>query len=357
MKAEFSAKRITNIVATVPSRVCRFEDDMRHYDFSEAKSRRLAATMGFDEHRIAPEGMTSSDLCEFGFRHLVSRGLDPLSVDALIFVSHTPDHVLPPTSSILHGKLGLREDCYCVDINHGCAGYIVALHQAAMLLETSGCKRVVVFAGDTLSKHVNKRDRNSYPVVGDAGSVSIIENSETGMHWKFDIRNRGSDAQALIIPAGGSRLPRSSATSIVQDQGDGNHRSLDELTMQGTSVFAFVQAEIPVLVQSLLDDAQLNRDDIDKYIFHQPNRFMLEKLADKIAVPRDKVPNNIVEKYGNSNSATIPLTLVHNLGSTQASESTLKLLLSGFGVGLTWGGVIIDFDVPYMKLLEMNLEG
>lgn len=343
MILEFQGKRITDIVSVVPKQISKFEDEIENYSFSYAKSMRLKQIMGFDEHRIAPEHVTASDMCEYAFNYLFNKqGYARDEIDALIFISHTPDHFIPPTSSILHGKLGLKEDCLCFDINHGCAGYIIGLQQAFMLLNQLGINKVALLNGDTLSRKINKRDRNSYPVVGDAGAVTLIENDVNASSIKVFTKNRGIDALALKIPAGAFRIPTGAGTATDLDVGDGNYRSLENLNMEGASVFAFVQSEVPKMVEDLLAINSLTKEDIDYYMFHQPNKFMLEKLADKIGIKHSKMPNNIVEKFGNSNSVTVPINITHNLSKQLLSENNLKLFLAGFGVGLTWAGLIVE---------------
>jgi len=343
MILNFKGKKITDIVSVVPSQISKYEDEIENYSFSRVKCMKLKEIMGFDEHRIAPDSVTASDLCEFAFNHLVeNKGLDRESIDAMIFVTHTPDHFIPPTSSILHGKLGLKEDCLCFDINHGCAGFIIGLQQAFMLLEQEGINKVALLNGDTLSRKINKKDRNSFPVVGDAGAVTIIENDSSANDIKIFTKNRGKDAMVLKIPAGAFRMPSNEETSKDIDVGDGNFRSLDNLNMEGASVFSFVQVEVPLMVDEILKANNLSKDEIDFYMFHQPNKFMLEKLADKIEVTREKMPNNIVEIYGNSNSVTIPVNITHNLSSELLEDKKLKLCLAGFGVGLTWASMILD---------------
>jgi 3-oxoacyl-[acyl-carrier-protein] synthase-3 len=343
MFLSFSGKKITDIVAVVPKNVSKFVDELDQYSFPREKSLKLKDIMGFNEHRIASEKVTASDLCAFGFNYLVKNNcIQPESIDALIFISHTPDHFIPQTSSILHGKLGLKEDCLCFDINQGCAGFLVGLQQAFMLLETKGINRVALLNGDTLSRKINKKDRNSFPVVGDAGSVTIIENDVNANPINVFTKNRGKDALVLKIPAGAFRMPSTEETSIAKDLGDGNFRSLDNLNMEGASVFAFVQSEVPKMVNEILKADLLTKNDIDYYMFHQPNRFMLEKLADKIGVVHEKMPNNIVENFGNSNSVTIPVNMAFNLSKQLKSKKSFKLLLAGFGVGLTWSGLVWD---------------
>lgn len=352
MLLSFDGKRITDLVSVVPKNVSRFVDELDQYSFPREKSLKLKDVMGFNEHRIASHDVTASDLCEFGFNYLVeNRCLQPESIDALIFISHTPDHFIPQTSSVLHGKLGLKEDCLCFDINHGCAGFIVGLQQAFMLLETEGINRVALLNGDTLSKKINKQDRNSFPVVGDAGSVTVIENDPGAKPITIFTKNRGKEALVLKIPAGAFRMPSSEETAIAKDVGDGNFRSLDNLNMEGASVFSFVQSEVPKMVDDILEVESLSKEDIDYYMFHQPNRFMLEKLADKIGIAREKMPNNIVENFGNSNSVTIPVNLTFNLSQELRAQKPLRLLLAGFGVGLTWSGLV--WDVAGLNTCEL----
>jgi len=355
MILNFKGKRITDIVSVVPSQISRYEDEIENYSFSKAKCMKLKDIMGFDEHRIAPDDVTASDLCEFAFNYLVeNKELERESIDAMIFVTHTPDHFIPPTSLILHGKLGLKEDCLCFDFNHGCAGYIIGLQQAFMLLEQEGINKVALLNGDTLSRKINKKDRNSFPVVGDAGAATIVENDESAEEIKVFTKNRGKDAMVLKIPAGAFRMPSDEETAKDIDMGDGNFRSLNDLNMEGASVFSFVQLEVPLMVDEILQVNNLSKDDIDFYMFHQPNRFMLEKLADKVGVPREKMPNNIVEKFGNSNSVTIPVNITYNLSDKLTNnDKMLKLCLAGFGVGLTWASMVLDMgNLNSCELIE-----
>jgi len=356
MITEFSGKRITDLISVIPSKISKFDDEIHNYSFTREQSIKLKNILGFDQHRIVSNNTTASDLCEYGFRYLVDqKKFRPESIDALIFISHSPDHFVPPTSSILHGKLNLKEDCLCFDINHGCAGFIVGLQQAFMLLNNKEINRVALMNGDTLSRKTSIKDRNSYPVIGDAGSVTIIENDPLGKPLKIFTKNRGKDAMVIRIPAGGFRTPSNNKTASLHSDGDGNFRGLDNLVMDGGSVFSFVQAEVPNMIQELIELNQISMNDIDYYILHQPNKFMLEKLADKIGVPYEKMPNNIVENFGNSNSVTIPLNLTFNLSKELLGYSPNKLLLAGFGVGLTWSGLIWEMSsLKSCEILEFD---
>jgi 3-oxoacyl-[acyl-carrier-protein] synthase-3 len=264
--------------------------------------------------------------------HLVNRD----EIGAVVAVTITPDHFVPHVSSIIQGRCGLPRDVLCVDISQGCAGFIMGLAQSFMILEHMDDRKVLLFNTDVLSHKVSKRDRNSYPLIGDAAAVTVVQNRKEAKDAYFNIYMDGSLRDALIIPAGGSRLPSSPDTAKVSDDGGGNFRSLDNMRMDGMEVFNFVQTEVPGLIDETLTCAGVSKDEVDWYLFHQPNRFMLEKLADRAGIPREKVFMNIVENYGNPSSASIPLAVAHNLGE-DILENVYTCCLCAFGGGLARG--------------------
>ena len=342
MNFHFKNKKISGILTILPGKEVAFEDEMGNYNFSEAKSLKLKAAMGFNKKRIVQSGITISDLCLHGLNYLIDNNLlRKEDIDALILVTQSPDYIMPPTSNVIQGILGLKSDIICMDINQGCAGYIIGLIQAFMLLDQSEIKKVVLLNADVLSPKVSKRDRNSNPLIGDAASITILERSIVGTSIPCSFKMNGQGAFALQIPAGGAKLPNSPETSEMIEDANGNFRSKDHLVMRGDEVFNFVQKEVPPLIQEVLQLANITKDEIDYFMFHQPNRFMLQKLADKIGVTRDKMPSNIVENFGNSSGVTIPLAITFNIGR-EIEYKQLKLCLSGFGVGLTWAAMVID---------------
>jgi 3-oxoacyl-[acyl-carrier-protein] synthase-3 len=342
MNFTFSDKKISGILTILPENEVSFEDEMGNYNFSEAKSLRLKAAMGFNKKRIVKDGVTGSDLCIQGMNYLLDNNhLTKDEIDALILVTQSADYIMPPTSNVIQGALGLKHDMICLDINQGCAGYLVGLLQSFMLLDQPAISKVVLLNADVLSPKVSKRDRNSNPLIGDAASISIIERSSAPTTISCSIKMNGQGAFALQIPAGGAKLPNSAETSVLDEDANGNFRSKDHLVMKGDEVFNFVQTEVPPLIEEVLALARVPKDEIDYFMFHQPNRFMLQKLADKIGVSRDKMPSNIVENFGNSSGVTIPLAITFNIGS-EIEKRNYKLCLSGFGVGLTWAAMVID---------------
>lgn len=342
MNFSFSDKKISGILTILPENEVSFEDEMSNYNFSEAKSLRLKAAMGFNKKRIVIPGVTGSDLCIHGLKYLLDNNLlKKEDIDALVLVTQSPDYIMPPTSNVIQGELGLKHDMICLDINQGCAGYIVGLIQGFMLLDQPAIKKVVLMNADVLSPKVSKRDRNSNPLIGDAASITILERSNTENSIACSIKMNGIGAFALQIPAGGAKLPNNTDTAVLEEDANGNFRSKDHLVMKGDEVFNFVQTEVPPLIDEVLRLANKTKEEIDYFMFHQPNRFMLQKLADKIGVSRDKMPSNIVENFGNSSGVTIPLAISFNIGK-EIEKKLYKLCLSGFGVGLTWAAMVID---------------
>lgn len=342
MNFTFHGVSIRGVLTVVPANVRKFDDELGNFAFPPEKSLRLKSVMGFDRHRIVAGDECASDLCVFGLEKLVREGrLDPASVDALILVTQSPDQFLPPTSNLIQARLELPQECLCLDINQGCAGYVVGLVEAALLLSQESVRTVVLLNADTLSRRVSRQDRSTYPIAGDAAAVTVVVSDPASGPIHANVRMDGARAGALTIPAGGFRLPSSAETAALHDCGDGNLRSLDHLAMDGTAVFNFVQTEVPPLIEDLLTRAGATKDEVDAFVFHQPNRFMLEKLADKLRVPREKLPSNVVESYGNASGVTIPTNLCHNFGERLAA-SRLRLCLAGFGAGLTWGSMLLD---------------
>ena len=341
MRMKFSNLKISGLLLVLPEHEQKFLDDMKRFDFPESRSLKLMKVMGYNKHRLVSNNDCSSDLVIHGFKHLFdSLMIIPESIDAMVVVTQSPDFIMPPTSSVIQGELGLKQDMLCLDINQGCAGFIVGLIQAFSLLNQESINRVALVNVDVLSRKVNRKDRNSFPLIGDAASIAIID-KEAGEEIWANLKMDGTRREALMIPAGGMKLPSSPETAEVRDAGDSNFRSLENLKMDGSAVFNFVQTEVPPLIADLMDFSGKSDKDIRAYAFHQPNKFMLEKLADKLGVEYKKVPMDVVERFGNSSGATIPTVLATNLKDQLLSERSLYCL-AGFGVGLTWASMLIS---------------
>lgn len=354
MDFRFQNKRISGILTILPEQVVTFEEEMENYNFSPAKCQKLKLAMGYKEHRLAKQGQCSSDFCIFGLQYLFDKGLlKSEEIDALLFVSQSPDYFMPPTSNLIQGHFGLKNDVLCLDINQGCAGFEVGLIQAFMLLDQPAINKVALMNADVLSPKVSKQDRNSKPLIGDAASITIVEKSETSNTIYANIKMDGTGAFALNIPAGGFRMPSTAETAELKEDAAGNFRALDNLVMKGDDVFNFVQREVPLMIEHLMEEAQITKDDVDYYMFHQPNKFMLHKLADKLEIPYEKMPANIVENFGNASGVTVPTNISYNLGD-QIVNGSKKVCMAGFGVGLTWSSIYMELGyLKFNQIIEM----
>jgi 3-oxoacyl-[acyl-carrier-protein] synthase-3 len=336
MKLSFKNKKISGILSVLPENEVRFLDEIGNYNFTEKQSIKLGKIMGYGTQRVADSSTSVSDLCVFGMNYLIDNQLlDKESIGAVVLCTQSPDYFLPATSNVISGRLGLGQDVISMDINQGCAGFEVGLMQAFMLLNTGSIDKVVLLNADVLSHKVSIKDRNSRPLVGDGATITIIENSADDEEIDMFIKMDGTSALSLQIPAGGFRTPSTAETAALTEDESGNFRSLDHLVMKGDAVFNFVQTKVPEMIQEMFDTLKIDKSYFDYYLFHQPNKFMLEKLAQKMDIPYEKMPNNICQKYGNGSSITVPLNVCENIGERALTDS-FKVCFGGFGVGLTW---------------------
>ncbi len=353
MRLRFNDKAISGILTIIPDRELLFDDEVKNYEFSEETSMKLKKTMGYNAHRVFESPVCVSDIATFGIEYLIKNGLfKKEEIDALLLVTETPDYIMPPTSNVIQGRIGLKEDIICLDINQGCAGFEIGLIQAFMLLDQPEINKIVLVNAEMLSRKVSRRDRNSFPLIGDAVAISIIEKREGNGQILCNVKMDGAGAFAIQIPAGGLRLPSSNLTKEEKRDDFGNWRSDENLVMKGDEVFMFVQKKVPPLIKDILDFSGNNIEDIPYFMFHQPNKFMVQKLADKLKIPRDRMPANIVENFGNSSSVTVPLNIAYNLGE-RLCRDRLKLCVAGFGVGLVWSSIIMDVGpLDFCKVIE-----
>lgn len=351
MKCRFHNRKISGILTVLPENEVLFDDEVSNYTFPERQTMRLKKTMGYEKHRIAKEKTTSADLAVYGLNYLLERHLiSREEIGALIVVTVTPDYFIPHVSNIVQGECDLPQSTFCIDIPQGCCGFLVGLAQGMMMLDYLQGKKVVLINSDVLSHKVSKHDRKSYPLVGDAATVTVLEEDHYAPDMHFLIETDGKRRDVVLIPAGGMKIPCSPETSVMVDDGEGNLRSLENLRMDGNGVFQFVQSDVPPLVEHAMDYAGWNKENVDWFLCHQPNRFVLRKLAERLAVPYEKMPMNIVENFGNASSASIPMTITHNLQEQMLSSQLYHCCLVSFGSGMTWG--VVTADLGGMKFCD-----
>lgn len=355
MHTRFSGKKISGIFCVLPECVYTFEEET--VNMPTVRAKRLKNVMGYGQRRRTKRDTSTADLCIYGMRKLLDDNyIQKEDIGALIVVTLTPDYFVPHVSNLVQGKCGLPNDIICMDIPQGCAGYILGLFESFMLLEHLNNKKVVLITGDVLNRKEKVEEIFiNPPSGGDAATITILENDVCCGNIYVDIRTCGEEASALIYPCGGFRFEQDIHYDNKIDIGDGILREPYALNMDGTAVFNFVQREVPVLLEDLFTYAGKNKQEIDYYLFHQPNRFMLQKLAEKIEVPEEKVFMSLVERYGNSNSSTIPLVIADNLAN-RITKETYQCCLAGFGAGLALGGILMNIgDLSFCEIIESNL--
>lgn len=353
MNLRFNYAKITGILTIVPENESTFDSELNNYEFSKEDSLKLKATFGYDRHRISEEGTTITDYACLGFEKLFRDNLlNPDDVDALLVVGSMMDYIMPSTSNLIQGRLGLKEDCYCLDISQACAGFEIGLIQSFQLLQQPAIKTVALVNAELLSRKVSKRDRNSYPLIGDGVSVTILERCAFSNPIFANVKMNGKDAFAIQIPAGGLALPCSDKTKEEYQDQFGNWRSKENMVMKGDEVFMFAMKKVPPMINSLLEYADVEKDRVDFFMLHQPNRFMLQKIARKLKVDEDRLPMNIVERFGNSSGVTVPLNICYNLGEKLLSNS-YNLCMAGFGGGLVWSSVLMKVEpLKFCEIIE-----
>lgn len=342
MHAVFSHCRVDAVIGAVPRSVSFFDDEIQNYPQDRASSLKLKEVMGYGEHRVVDSDITTYDLAQACIDELITRGLlRAEEVGAVYFVSQTPEYILPPTSSKLHGHFNFSINTYCADINDGCNGYIKGLFEALSFLTivNSGC--AILIAGDVLSPLVSRRDRNSYPLIGDGATVTILRRDKnwTGEEVTISIQNDGHGFDKLIVQSGGARQ-RLNLNENEEPDAEGNVRSSHHLRMNGRDVFAFTQTVVPPFLQEVMTSCELNSSDIDRFYLHQANAFIIDRLRKKMGASVDQMPDRVIRKYGNSSSGTIPMLIA----SEPNQSKVMHCLLGGFGVGLSWGASVLKLQ-------------
>ena len=353
MLTQFEGKRISAIYSVLPTQEVDFMDEVGNYSFTEAQMRKLKKVMGFGTRRVAVEGETVGDYAIYCIDQMLKDGIfKENEIGAIIVTTTSPDHFIPPISNIVQGKYDFDEDVVCIDISQGCCGYIVGLTYAFMTLNAMRGKKVLLIAGDMLSFRVSTRDRASRPINGDAVTVSIIENTTETSPVFCSLKNDGKDAFAVYSPAGGTRMPITPETTVEKQDEFGNWRGQQHLMMQGDLVFNIIINKTPVLIEELLSKSGNNLDDIDYFVCHQSSSFTLKKLAQRLGVTEQRMFNDIVPKYGNSSSATIPVTMCEHNEEMFADGKEKKVIFAAFGTGMSLGAVLMDLTKPVCRFLN-----
>lgn len=333
---------IKGISACVPPQV---EENRAIPFYTSEEAEKVIATTGVERKHIVSNGITASDLCLRAAEKLLDElGWERESVDLICNVTQTSDYINHPNVFVIHEKLGLSNNCMSLDLYHGCPGWVIGLSTAASLMSQGTLKRALLVDGDCISRIQYAYDHESRPLFGDCGTATAIEYDECAAPLLFQTGTNSVDGKALIREIGGHRNPFTTETFVKeQDRLSGKVKvGEDEQLMDGMSVFAFGISTPPKSMKQLCENYGKDLADIDKVVIHQANQFMVNKIAKKLKIDSAKVPISLAE-YGNTTSATIPLTIVSQCAK-EYGESKLSTLACGFGTGLSWGTVYFETE-------------
>ena len=347
----FSNVRLAGLSATLPVQVVSNQD----YDRISEKDRKLLIkTTGIEERRVASASTTAADLCKLAAeRLLLDLNWDRSEVQALVFVTQTPDYPVPGTAMLLQDRLGLPKSCLAFDINQGCAGYVYGLATLSGLVASGGIKKALLLVGDTITHTISPEDKSTAPIFSDAGSATALVYQPGSPAMHFNLQSDGSGYQAIYIKEGGARHPLNEDSLVSREMGPGIFRAPNQLAMNGLDVFNFALKEVVPNMQQLLEAAGITTEDPDYFVFHQANLLLNNTLRKKLKLDTKKVPTTL-SKYGNTSCATLPVTLVSELRD-QLVDGPLKIALSGFGVGLSWGSALVQTDgIVCSPLMEVE---
>ena len=328
---------IKGVAACVPK---QRESNLDYDRISEKERKKLIKTTGVEFRRIAKKEETAADLSFQAADQLIKDlGWNKEDISVLINITQTPDYLIPSTAIILQNRLGLSTNCLAFDINLGCSGYVYGLSVIAKMLDGQNIKKGLLLAGDKSSHPVNIEDKSTYPLFGDAGSATAIEFVQGAAPMSFKMNSDGAGYEAIIVRAGGLRSPASEENLKVNQISEGIARAANELELNGLDVFSFATTKVPKQIKELFQHTNQEVKDIDFFLFHQANKLMNELIRKKLKIEPEKTPYSLVE-FGNTSSASIPLTMV--VGLKEDFKKELKLLLAGFGVGLSWASAIVE---------------
>jgi 3-oxoacyl-[acyl-carrier-protein] synthase-3 len=342
-----SHSRILAVCSCVPKRIERTAD---YHHITEEERGLFIKTTGIKERRVAANDVTCSDLCYVAAKDILEKFNCAEDIDIVIFVSQSPDYYLPATAVILQDRLKLKKSCLAFDINLGCSGYVYGLSVISNLLHSGQLKKALLLVGDKSTTSTTFTDKSTYPLFGDAGTATLLEHSAGAENWHFNLQSDGSGKNSIMIEHGQCRNPFDETFEKLQEIEPGISRAKKHLILNGFDIFNFALKEVAPNIKSLTEQSGIGINEIDYFIFHQANKLINESVRKKLKLDPDKTPSSI-EYFGNTSSASIPLTMCYALKDKLQSEK-LTLLLSGFGVGFSWGSVILTTETVYTNLIE-----
>lgn len=308
-------------------------------EFPEWTVEKIATKVGVNKRHVASEEETATDLAIKAAEKLFLNhpGINKESIDFVLLCTQSPDYFLPSTACIIQDKLGIPTACGAFDFNLGCSGYVYGLAVAKGLIAGGIANNVLLLTAETYNKYLHPRDKGNRTIFGDAATATIVSTDGFAEIENFALGTNGAGAENLIVKTGASRNPEKAGDLIFDE--NGNPHSSDYLFMNGSEIFSFTQKNVPIVVNETLERNNLIKDDINMFVFHQANSYMLNFLRKKIKIPEEKFFVNMSE-IGNTVSNSIPIALC------DAKEKDLlngPVLICGFGVGYSWGGCVLNY--------------
>ncbi|MEO8234882.1 MAG: ketoacyl-ACP synthase III [Flavobacterium sp.] len=350
MIQDFEGVEIKAISACVPKN--KIGNDSFGDLLSPKEIRVFEKTVGILERRWADKNITASDLGFAAAINLFEKyKINKDEIDCLIFLSQTPDYKIPFTSNILQHKLGLKQSTLCLDINAGCAGFIQGLSTSFAIAKTIKKGKVLFVVAETLSKILSNKDRSTTMLFGDGATAVLIENTgDLESKSFFNFFSDGNNADAIQIPDGGYRNTITSKSLIETEDEKGNSKNNLNLAMDGPRVFDFTLREIAPSIEELLKESHTQKNEVDYFLLHQSNQFIIKQIAAKLEVESEKMLLNIA-KFGNTSGVSIPLLICSN---SEKLEKSKTVLMSGYGSGLNWGNSILNLSsAKIFPIIEM----
>ena len=346
MFAQLKGVHIAAIHTAVPQQEIRIEDELQYYGESPKKAERAKSMIGTDRRRVAYPGQTASDLCQAAANELfIAHPEEKQRIEALIFVTQSPDFDQPATACALQHRLGLPQSCATFDVNQGCAGYVYGLWLAGTMVASDSCSSVLLLVGDAPYRPRDQRNRIMAPIFGDAGCATLITKDTDASPLIFSIGTDGAVFSHIIQPGGRARVPFSDKfennRAFFEDiQGaDGYPWRLCDTYMDGPAVFNFTLRVIPEHIRDFLTKSGVDIAEIDHFVLHQANKQIISEIARKAGLPLEKTPSATFSRYGNLSSASIPAALCDLFGE-DGSTGHRKIMLCGYGIGLTWASCL-----------------
>lgn len=330
---------LRGVTGTVPNHSVKTTD---FSFFTREEAETFDATVGIKNRYIASDDICTSDLCcDAAERLLTGLGWGKESLDVLLFVSVTGDYKTPPTSAILQDKLGLPSTTFVLDVPMGCCGCMYGINVAGNLLSAGTVKRALLLVGDTAMRMGSPIDKSRVPLFGDSGTALALEYDTTAEDIIIDFNTMGSGYEALMTPHGGYRHPITKEDSFeYEDFGNGIVRAPKDALINGMDVFSFAITKPPISIKKLMEQLDLDKDkDVDYFLIHQANKLIVDRIVKKLKLDGSKVPYNLQE-YGNLGGASIPMLMTTSVAE-ELRTRPLTLLCSSFGLGLTWGTMVL----------------